>query len=150
MKYGRNRAFSWQRLTSWILLFGMIAHVVQMRFVEMPKKVGSGENVSYVVKIDPDEAIESLAKRIGVVLEPEGARVWQSAKTPGKAMLLMVRETFKSPLMAVLYTIFVLAAAFHAFNGLWTSLITWGAVLSYRSQRAMIPICWMGVGCSLF
>ena len=52
--------------------------------------------------------------------------------------------------MAVLYTIFVLAAAFHAFNGLWTSLITWGAMLSYQSQRAMIPICWLGVGLLAF
>ena len=38
MKYGSNRAFTWQRLTSWILLFGIAAHVVQMRFLDMPKK----------------------------------------------------------------------------------------------------------------
>jgi succinate dehydrogenase / fumarate reductase cytochrome b subunit len=56
----------------------------------------------------------------------------------------MVRETFKSPLYAVLYTLFLLAAAFHAFNGFWTFLITWGVILSYRSQRAMIPVCMIG------
>ena len=59
---------------------------------------------------------------------------------PGTAFLLMVRDTFKSPVMAVLYTIFLLAAAFHAGNGFWTFLITWGAILSYRSQKAMIPV----------
>jgi succinate dehydrogenase / fumarate reductase cytochrome b subunit len=67
------------------------------------------------------------------------------ADAPGKAMLLMVRDQFKSPLMSVLYTIFVLAAAFHAFNGFWTALITWGAALSYRSQKAMIPVSAVGI-----
>jgi len=52
-------------------------------------------------------------------------------------MLLVVRETFKWPLMMVLYTIFVLSACFHAFNGLWTSLITWGVSLTERSQKMM-------------
>jgi succinate dehydrogenase / fumarate reductase cytochrome b subunit len=146
MPYGRNRAFTWQRLTSWILLFGIIGHVVQMRFVQMPKEI----NGRYIVHVKHDPGLDSLAERIGVELSVEGDRVAASAKTPGKVMLLMVRETFKSPLMAVLYTIFVLAAAFHAFNGFWTSLITWGAMLSYKSQRAMIPICWVGVGLLAF
>jgi len=47
--------------------------------------------------------------------------------------------------MAILYTIFLLAAAFHAFNGLWTFLITWGFILSYRSQRAMLPVSYFGM-----
>jgi succinate dehydrogenase / fumarate reductase cytochrome b subunit len=69
-----------------------------------------------------------------------------AAPSPGKAILLMVRNTFKSPLMAVLYTIFLLAATFHAFNGFWTFLIAWGAILSYRSQRSMIPVCLLAAG----
>jgi succinate dehydrogenase / fumarate reductase cytochrome b subunit len=52
----------------------------------------------------------------------------------------MVRETFKSPVMMVFYTIFVLAACFHAFNGLWTFMITWGVTLSDRSQKLMLVI----------
>src|SRR3990167_2786256 len=31
LPYGRNRAFTWQRITSWILLLGLIGHVIQMR-----------------------------------------------------------------------------------------------------------------------
>jgi succinate dehydrogenase / fumarate reductase cytochrome b subunit len=64
---------------------------------------------------------------------------------PGTAFLLMVRDTFKSPVMAVLYTIFLLAAAFHAFNGFWTFLITWGMILSYRSQKAMVSASILGM-----
>ena len=65
-------------------------------------------------------------------------------------MLFMVRETFKSLLMCILFTIFVLAAAFHAFNGVWTALITWGAILSYRSQLALRPIVWIGSALLIF
>lgn len=150
LHYGRNRSFTWQRLTSWILLFGIIAHVVQMRFIEMPKKVHVDNKVVHVVRLNPDPAIESLAKRICVEITRDGDKIIATAATPGKAMLLMVRETFKSPIMAILYSIFVLAAAFHAFNGFWTSLITWGAILSYRSQKAFLPICWMGVALLAF
>lgn len=150
LPYGRNRAFTWQRLSSWILLFGVIGHVVQMRFVEMPKEVRANGEIRYEIRINHDEGLDTLARRIHVELIPDGNQVIAQAHTPGKAMLLMVRETFKSPLMCCLYSIFVLAAAFHAFNGVWTSLITWGAMLSYRSQKAMIPLCWIGVGLLAF
>ncbi len=150
LPFGRNKAFRWQRLTSWILLFGIIAHVIQMRFVDMPQKVRREGQVIHLVRLNDDPGLSSLAQRIGVTLNREGNQVVASANNPGDAMLLMVRETFKSPLMCFLYSIFVLAAAFHAFNGFWTSLITWGAVLSYRAQKAFLPICWMGVALLAF
>jgi succinate dehydrogenase / fumarate reductase cytochrome b subunit len=150
MKYGRSRAFTWQRLTSWILLFGIFGHVIQMRFIDMPEKVRVGNEIRHVVRIQDDPGLAALAERIHVQLEKDGNDVIASAATPGKVILLMVRETFKSPLMCILYTIFVLAAAFHAFNGFWTSLITWGVLLSYKSQKAFLPICWMGVGLLAF
>ena len=53
----------------------------------------------------------------------------------GTAVLMMVRDTFKSPLMIFLYSIFVIAACFHAFNGMWTAFISWGISLSKRSQN---------------
>lgn len=146
LPYERNRAFNWQRWTSWILLFGIIAHVIQMRFVEIPKKVGH----AYVVAVSDDPGLYTLAARLNIQLEKNGNKVIVKAPDPGKAMLLMVRDTFKSPLVSILYTIFLLAASFHAFNGLWTALITWGAMLSYRSQKAMLPFCWAGVGLLTF
>jgi succinate dehydrogenase / fumarate reductase cytochrome b subunit len=57
------------------------------------------------------------------------------SKDFGTADLLMLRNTFKSPLMMILYTIFVITACYHGFNGLWTFLIKWGVTLSERSQR---------------
>ena len=150
MKYGRNKAFTWQRLTSWILLFGIIGHVVQMRFIDMPKKVRVDNEIRHVVRIKDDPGLATVAARIHVKLEKDGSDVIASALTPGKVILLTVRETFKSPLMCGLYTIFVLAAAFHAFNGFWTSLITWGVLLSYKSQKAFLPICWIGVALLAF
>ncbi len=147
MTYERNRAFTLQRLTSWILLFGIIGHVVQMRFIDQPKRV-SEEQWSVVVL--PDEKLVPLASRWNVQLMTAGEKVRAVADSPGTAMLLMVRDTFKSPLMVALYTIFVLAAAYHAANGFWTFLITWGAILSYRSQRAMIPVSVIGIGVLTF
>ena len=197
LTYGRNRAFTWQRLSSWILLFGIIGHVVQMRFLEYPMKVEIGNQVRYLNRISFDEGLSTLAPRLHVTLytpeqiagmkeemankrnslpeeglglkkgqELEDVQIAEQqyhwvgklasfrlgksdviaeASMPGTAMLLMVRDQFKSPLMAILYTIFVLAAAFHAFNGFWTSMITWGVMLSYRSQKAMNPVSAVGI-----
>ncbi len=64
------------------------------------------------------------------------------AKDFGTAELIMLRETFKIPIMIALYTVFVLTACFHAFNGLWTSLISWGVTLSVKSQNLFRKICY--------
>ncbi len=158
LPFPRNRAFSWQRWTSWILLFGIVGHVIQMRFVEMPKKVRVDNEERFIVRLNHDSGLNTLAERIHATILTDDQtyfllkqdQVVAMTATPGKAMLLMVRETFKSPLMSVLYTIFVIAASFHAFNGFWTSLITWGAILSYRSQKAMIALSWVGCGLLAF
>lgn len=155
LPYGRNRAYTWQRWTSWILLFGVLAHVIQMRFIERPEEMHIAGKTVWTVQVRFDPGLASLSKRLGVEIHPlygenETFVVNDSvtAVTPdmGTAFLLVVRDAFKSPLQSVLYSIFVLAAAFHAFNGFWTSLITWGALLSYRSQKAMIPASAVGIG----
>lgn len=135
-EYGRNRAYTWQRITSWILLAGIAFHVVQMRFVDAPIATHEG----YTVLVTQDSGINSLAPRLNVRLEEKEGRLMALAKDFGTAELLMVRETFKSPLMMLIYTIFVLAACFHAFNGLWTFLITWGVVLSEQVQAAILKV----------
>lgn len=195
LSYSRNHAFTWQRLSSWILLFGLIGHVIQMRFVEHPHKVIVDNQVRYLNRITFDEGLYTLAPRLGATLysgkeikelcnpqkrkisppetfAPREAHIIDNIQqanqnsayieqlksftlspneviaqspSPGVGMLLVLRNTFKIPLMAILYTIFVLAAAFHAFNGFWTFLITWGVILSYRSQKAMIPVSVIGI-----
>ena len=64
------------------------------------------------------------------------------ANSFGLAELLIVRETFKMPIMLALYTIFVLSACFHAFNGLWTFMISWGVTLTALSQVIMRRIAY--------
>lgn len=154
-EYGRNRAYTWQRITSWILLFGILYHVVEMRFLHFPKKVFLNNQEQYLVKLTPDDGLYSLSQKLGVSLyspheiethfDLKENQVAAAAATPGQAMLLSVRDTFKSPLMAILYTIFVLSAAFHAFNGFWTFLITWGVILAMPAQKTMTKVSLIGI-----
>lgn len=169
-RYSRNRAFTWQRITSWILLIGIIAHVVQMRFLDFPKKTTLNNEEKSIVKLTFDDGLASLGSRLGVSFYTKSQidqvvqtgsneeyfkklssfrlqnnQVVAVASSPGTAMLLNVRDTFKSPLMAILYTIFVLSAAFHAFNGFWTFLITWGVILSMPSQKSMTKVAVAGI-----
>jgi succinate dehydrogenase / fumarate reductase, cytochrome b subunit len=164
-EYARNHAYTWQRITSWLLVLGIVAHVVHMRFLEYPLSAFKGHEKLYMVKVTHDAGLESLATRLGVSLygpqqlpqliqntAASSPASWQQALEAkplkadellavannfGTVELLMVRDTFKMPLMLVLYTLFVLAAAYHGFNGLWTGMISWGITLSQRSQQLM-------------
>lgn len=133
-EYGRNHAYTWQRITSWILLILITFHVVQMRFYDAPLKTQAG----YEVFVTQDLDLAPLISRLYAdIVEKEG-RLIAITKDFGTAEFLMVRETFKSPLNTVLYTTLVIAACFHGFNGLWTFLITWGVVMSESAQRIML------------
>ena len=206
-RYGRNHAYSWQRITSWILLIGIIAHVAFMRFYMYPAAVHQGDSEYYFVRIDFDPGLYTVADRLNVKLynekqiaeakiqvngqrarlqelekqakiarnesppyiydekedallkqyqnlekrqawlagltkrTPSSHQVIASAPDFGTATLLVVRDAFRSVFKSILYTIFVLAAVFHAFNGLWTFMITWGIVLKMRSQSRAVNWC---------
>lgn len=206
-QYRRNHAYSWQRITSWILLIGIVAHVTYMRFYMYPISVDSGQKSDYFVRISLDPGLYTVSDRLGVKLydqegiknakhrveavrlhmkkiedevkkmrgQPppyayeerkanifkeyqnwEDERGWLAglearpisrgeviAEAPdfGTATLLIVRDSFKSVFKSILYTIFVLSAVFHAFNGLWTFMITWGLVLKMRSQLQAVNWC---------
>jgi succinate dehydrogenase / fumarate reductase cytochrome b subunit len=204
LKYGRNRAFTWQRLTSWILLVGIILHVAKFRFIDYPDSVNQGENSYYFIPVTVDKGLYTVADRLGVklyssdqitaerkefedrqdeqalvvasktfsdkgvydhqeqviltsaqayeqklrwleVLEKQkvdNGQVVAVAKDFGTASVLAVRDTFKEPLYVGLYTIFVLAACFHGFNGLWTFCITWGVVLKVAAQQRALRWAW--------
>ena len=179
-EYPRNKAYTWQRITSWILLVAIIAHVIQMRFIEEPVAVKLGHNDYYFVRVQNDAGLSTVAARLDVKLFDKqaiqaaqahsspgplatsvekqsaeqhqrwldalqyhplkGGQVVAQAPDFGTAELLMVREIFKMPLMIALYTIFVLAACFHGFNGLWTFMIKWGITLTTRSQAIMLKV----------
>lgn len=174
-KYRENRAFTWQRVTSWILIFGVVAHVAQMRFINYPSEAQLGSQDFYAVRVVGDPGLATLAVRLDFQIfskadierlksdlidqpQAEGTIAEQTreqekgflaalqerplsegevivvAKNFGTASLMVVRDTFKMPMMIVLYTIFVIAAGYHAFNGLWTAFITWGLNITQRTQ----------------
>lgn len=181
-EYPRNYAYTWERITAWLLLFLITFHVIHMRFMEKPVSAQLGTQEHYMVRVNSDNGLYTLSDRLGVTLlteqqiaqqrqslppqqspslTPEGLKRTQydnemrryvaalesrplskgqlMAVAPnfGTAELLMVRDTFKNPAMIFLYTVLVLSACFHAFNGLWTVLITWGVTLSPKSQNRM-------------
>lgn len=209
LKKSRNVAYSWQRITAWILLVGIILHVIQMRFLDYPYKYKSGQQTLYYATYKIDQGLYPVADRLGVSLYDKRAikqekenlaklenkislverrlqelrqsettredtyseelnqlykslqsyeakrehvrglesrpigphEVMASSESFGNLELLNVRETFKSVIMCLLYTAFVLAAVFHGFNGLWTFLITWGILLSFKSQNRTVHFC---------
>ena len=205
-KYARNHAYSWQRITSWILLVGIIAHVGFMRFYMYPAIANMGKQSFYFVRIGIDPGLYAVAGRLKSTLYDEMAiekvrervkaqekeleqmeaevkrqelqesegyskhqadlvaqyqvlenkKIYLKALTKkrlskgqviaqcldfGTASLLTVRDAFKSIFKATLYTIFVLAAVYHGFNGFWTFMITWGIVLKMRSQSRAVNLC---------
>ncbi len=208
-KYSRNWAYTLQRLSSWVLLVGILLHVGYMRFYRYPTIVDNGKIESFFVRVGFDTGLYTLSERLGVtiydkakiaqekeaflqevakykeilstakhieedhfeeetsfsdsdanILETaqkiELKRKWidalearslgkdqviAEANNFGTVMLLVVRDSFKSVFKCILYTIFVLAACFHGFNGLWTFLITWGAIIRAKSQSKAVKVC---------
>ncbi len=170
-QYKRNHAYTWQRITSWILLIGIAAHVIHMRFVEYPSIVYQEGKKSYLVPVRYDKGLSTITQRLHSTLYTskrlqQQDMTWAAAhikplkegevliQTPnaGTAFLFILRDTFKSPTMVILYSLLVVATCYHAFNGMWTALITWGVTLTRRSQRTMrhfttcLMIVVMGLG----
>lgn len=139
LPYSRNIFYTVQVVTGIVLIAAVTWHVVSMRFINAPKEIGSHFHTRYAVSVTADPALDAIAERLHVTLhtEPEAlqeGRVIAVADNEGTAMLLMVRDTFKSPLMCILYSCFVLFAAFHAANGFWTFCITWGIALNEKAR----------------
>lgn len=209
LSFARNHNYSWQRWSAWLLLFGVLAHIIHMRVIHHPVKVEDAEgNSRYVVAANFDPGLYTLAPRLGLKIIDEHELVSQrhqlermqkklSLDKPlraqnerydayqanwirkaqtldleykrlqvleelwdqkgnillealdfGHAALMLVRESFKNPILAVLYSIYVLAAVFHACNGLWSAAIVWGFTQNSLSQRLWM-LCTRGLILSL-
>ena len=135
--YRPNHAYTWQRITAIILVGGILFHVVSMRFINYPSESMNGIIKEYRVRISSDATLPTLAARLGCRLDYQSNAVIVNAPTFGAAVLLTVRDSFKSLWTCFFYTLFVLAASFHSMNGLWTFAISWGITLSKSSQRGM-------------
>ena len=128
----RNRAYNWMRITAALLVVGVVAHVVSMRFMSYPEEI---RQESYRVIVQNDAGLANVAERLHVLLGSENEKgVEAICPSFGTASLLVVRNAFQSVGMCILYTIFVIAACFHAMNGVWTFAISWGITLTERSR----------------
>ena len=127
-----------------------------MRFYRYPIHIQEGNRSQYFVRVRADPGLQTLSQRLGTKIYSiedlpankafKGINLQRhetvaSAKDFGTATLLVVRDSFLSLPTGILYTIFVLAAVFHAFNGLWTFMITWGVVIRMRSQIFAVNVC---------
>lgn len=165
LAYSRNIAFTWQRITSVLLIVGILWHVAYMRFMKQPEEIHSGVYQEYLVKLTQDPGLYTVAPRLNVTLfSPQDLEKLQQVnlKHPflekktlqemkkqhlepnqvlalsdnvGASFLMVVRDTYKSIWVSCLYSLFVVIAAFHGCNGLWTFAITWGISLSEKSRQ---------------
>lgn len=67
-EFPRNRAYTWQRITSWLLVFAIVAHVVHMRINRYPINASIERNKQYIVKVSMDRGLYTVADRLGVDL----------------------------------------------------------------------------------
>ena len=138
----RNKAYTWQRITSVLLVIGIFLHVLTMRFIHHPEKIHLGGRDAFTVSLTKDDNLPSVARELNIQLLDTPAKSPQDpnqtvaiAPSFGAAIFMVVRSTFQSPWMCLLYSLFVCAACFHSCNGLWTFAITWGITLSEKSRR---------------
>ena len=109
-----------------------------MRFLNYPAAESVNHKTTYVVEVREDPGLAAVASRLGAsVVKGKGGDNLAVVRTCdfGTATLLAVRDAFQSVWVCVLYTFFVLAACFHAMNGVWTFAISWGITLSERSRK---------------
>ncbi len=68
LEYKRNIAFTWQRITSILLIVLIGLHVLYMRFLKEPKTVHYGVFSEHFVKVDIDPGLYSIAPRLNLML----------------------------------------------------------------------------------
>ena len=161
--YTLRKANSLQRMTAWVLLLALTLHVVQMRIINHPQKVTIDKKEYFAVKIKPTDRIYKIADKLNVkiiksaALEEPKALIahanisslniidpkitYAAAPSSTLAFLMMVINNFQSKLMVFLYTIFVLVASFHGFNGLWMFLIYFKVLKTHSMRVNVLKLC---------
>ena len=64
LPYKRNKAYSWQRITSWVLAIGLTFHITTFRFLKYPVSITQGKKAAHFVKLTMDEGLYTLADRL--------------------------------------------------------------------------------------
>lgn len=137
LHYERNYSYVLQRVSAFLLLLGLVFHVIQFRFILYPLHIVSEGKTYYAVKIAP-ERYKKVVRNSSEFLLGEDLQIplpkgtYLLTPTSGQAFLYTLRNTLGSLWMAIFYTLLVFAAAFHGFNGLWTCCCRWGVIVTTR------------------
>ncbi len=93
-KYSRNLAYSFQRITAWILVFGIIAHVGFMRFYMHPSVATIGTQSNYFVRVTMDPGLYTVAQRLKVKLYNQSAidKMGQTVRSEAKELEQMEEQ----------------------------------------------------------
>ena len=73
LKYERNKAYSMQRITAWIILVGIIFHVAQMRFIMYPVKKHMFNYSESFGRYEVDSNLYKVATGLGVTVYSKAA-----------------------------------------------------------------------------
>lgn len=68
LRYSRNHAYTWQRITALILVVGLLVHVIDMRFLDYPYQFKVGDTHKYYTKIRFDPGLYTAATELNVQL----------------------------------------------------------------------------------
>ena len=168
LRYGRNLAYTLQRITAWFLLASLAFHVIQFRFILYPIHVNIQGKTFYAVAFEASRYSAVVQGTTGFFtmnvpfaeggpqitehfLQEKDRALFASRKpyifTPevGKAFLYAVRNALGSLWIAIFYTLFVMAAVFHGFNGIWTVVARGGIIVSSRYLRLCQIVCYIGM-----
>ncbi len=174
-QYKTNQAFTWQRITALLLIVAILYHVIDMRFIRYPEKYGEGLQTTYSVEVSSDKGLPVLTQQLQASLitpktkidlltektkpdeiailnelTPTENRWYVLSDSFGTVTLFTVRDAFRSLTVCIVYTFFVGITVFHAINGFWTALITWGISVSEKSRRFIRLLSYLLGGFLLF
>lgn len=68
LNYERNHAYFWQRFSAWILLIGILFHVIHMRIVECPKHINYENTEYYITTVGSSLRLQEFAKNNQFIL----------------------------------------------------------------------------------
>ncbi len=60
--------------------------------------------------------------------------VWETRFSGNEVNFQMMHDILSSPFMFAFYTVGIISAIFHFANGLWSFMVSWGIIVSPRSQ----------------
>jgi len=122
--YDQQKAYVLQKITAWILIIGILLHVLQMRFINHPATVTIDNQKYFALEITKSEKLSKIAKKLDFKIldntdvnkvsfvkvhltqretKLKSNRTYALVKNPSKALLVVIINNFQSKVMVFLY-----------------------------------------------